>query len=256
MTKMGKLTFFLGLEVKQSYDGTLIHQAKYIQDMLKKFQMTDSKTNPKESLEIAIKRILHYLKGSPKLGLWYPKASSFDLVAYSDSDHGGCQLDRKSVSGGCQYLGHCLVSWQCKKQTSVPISSAEAEYIAASSCCSQILWIQHQIMDYGINLKQTLMFIDNEACVKIVKNPIYHSNTKHIDVRVHAIRDAYEKEYIQVLPVNTNDQKADIFRKAFDKSKFLDLVQKLGSKGESGYTEVHVGRLSIQTTRLQFNDKR
>ncbi|KAI3819668.1 hypothetical protein L1987_13514 [Smallanthus sonchifolius] len=113
---------------------------------------------------------------------------------------------------------------ECKKQTSVSISSAEAEYIVASSCCSQSLWIQHQIMDYGINLKQTPMFIDNEACVKILKNPIYHSKTKHIDVRVHAIWDAYEKEYTQVLPVNTNDKKADIFTKAFDKSKFLDLV--------------------------------
>ncbi|KAI3814038.1 hypothetical protein L1987_18780 [Smallanthus sonchifolius] len=72
------------------------------------------------------------------------------------------------------------------------------------------------------------MFIDNEAFVKIVKNPIYHSKTKHIDVRIHAIWDAYGKEYILVLLVNTNDQKADIFTKAFDKSKFLDLIQKIG----------------------------
>ncbi|KAI3808134.1 hypothetical protein L1987_24078 [Smallanthus sonchifolius] len=102
-------------------------------------------------------------------------------------------------------------------------------------------------MDYGVNLKQTPMFIDNEACVKIVKNPIYHSKTEHIDVRVHAIRDAYVNEYIQVLPVNTNDQKADIFMKAFDKSKFLDLVQKLGSKGGSSYTEGHVGQAYQQS---------
>ncbi|KAI3810568.1 hypothetical protein L1987_20187 [Smallanthus sonchifolius] len=94
---------------------------------------------------------------------------------------------------------------------------------------------------------ETPMFIDNEACVKIVKNLIYHSKTKHIDVRVHAIRDAYEKEYIQVLLLNTNDQKADIFTKAFDKSKFLDVVQKLGSKGGSGYTEGHVGQTFQQS---------
>ncbi|KAI3827595.1 hypothetical protein L1987_01673 [Smallanthus sonchifolius] len=106
--------------------------------------------------------------------------------------------------------------------------SHDGTLIHQANCYSQILWIQYQIMDYGINLKQTLMFIDNEACVKIMKNPIYHSKTKHIDVRVHAIRVAYEKKYIQVLPVNTNDQKADIFTKAFDKSKFLDLVKKFG----------------------------
>ncbi|GJV02997.1 putative ribonuclease H-like domain-containing protein, partial [Tanacetum coccineum] len=97
----------------------------------------------------AVKRIFRYLKGQPKLGLWYPKDSPFDLVAYTDSDYAGASLDRKSTIGGCQFLRCRLISWQCKKQTVVANSITEAKYVAASSCCGQVLWIQNQLLDYG-----------------------------------------------------------------------------------------------------------
>jgi hypothetical protein len=181
-------------------------------------------SNPKQSHETAVKRIFRYLKGTPKLGLWYPKSDNFDLIAYSDSDHAGCRIDRKSVSGGCQFLGNRLVSWQSKKQTTVSISTAQAEYTAASSCCCQVLWIQNQLLDYGLNIMRTPIYIDNDACRDIVKNPIDHSKTKHIEIRIHSIRDAHDKGYIQVLPIDTADQKADIFTKAFDKTRFRQLV--------------------------------
>nr|GEX07702.1 putative ribonuclease H-like domain-containing protein [Tanacetum cinerariifolium] len=89
---------------------------------------------PKASHLHAVKRIFRYLKGKPHLGLWYPKDSPFDLVAYSDSDYVGVSLDRKSTTRGCQFLGCRLISWQCKKQTVVATSSTEAEYVAAVSC--------------------------------------------------------------------------------------------------------------------------
>ncbi|GJY25054.1 uncharacterized mitochondrial protein-like protein [Tanacetum coccineum] len=95
--------------------------------------------NPKVSHLHAVKRIFRYLKGQPKLGLWYPKDSPFDLVAYTDSDYAGASLDRKSTTGGCQFLGRRLISWQCKKHTVVANSTTEAEYVAASSCCGQVL---------------------------------------------------------------------------------------------------------------------
>ncbi|GJT68641.1 retrotransposon protein, putative, ty1-copia subclass [Tanacetum coccineum] len=94
--------------------------------------------NPKVSHLHAVKRIFRYLKGQPKLGLWYPKDSPFDLVAYTDSDYAGASLDRKSTTGGCQFFGFRLISWQCKKQTMVANSTIETEYVAASSCCGQI----------------------------------------------------------------------------------------------------------------------
>ncbi|GJY75524.1 uncharacterized mitochondrial protein-like protein [Tanacetum coccineum] len=95
--------------------------------------------NSKVSHLHAVKRIFRYLKGQPKLGLWYPKDSPFDLVAYTDSDYVGASLERKSTIGGCQFLGCRLFSWQCKKQIVVANSTTEAEYVAASSCYDQVL---------------------------------------------------------------------------------------------------------------------
>ncbi|GKA45592.1 hypothetical protein Tco_0738388, partial [Tanacetum coccineum] len=100
---------------------------------------------PKVSHLNAVKRIFRYLKGRPNLGLWYPKDSPFILEAFSDSDYTGASLDRKSTTGGCQFIGSRLISWQCKKQTVVANSTTEAEYIAASHCCGQVLWIQNQM---------------------------------------------------------------------------------------------------------------
>nr|GFC94232.1 putative ribonuclease H-like domain-containing protein [Tanacetum cinerariifolium] len=91
----------------------------------------------------AVKKIFKYLKGQPKLGLWYPRESPFMLEAYSDSDYAGANKNRKSITGGCQVLGKRLISWQCKKQTIVATSSTEAEYVAATNCCGQVLWIQN-----------------------------------------------------------------------------------------------------------------
>ncbi|GJV41928.1 hypothetical protein Tco_1420368 [Tanacetum coccineum] len=98
---------------------------------------TRYQVNPKVSHLHAVKRIFRYLKGQPKLGLWYPKDSPFDLVAYTDSDYAGASLDRKSTIGGCQFLECRLISWQCKKQTVVANSTTEVEYVVASSCCRQ-----------------------------------------------------------------------------------------------------------------------
>ncbi|GKD99028.1 hypothetical protein Tco_1382925 [Tanacetum coccineum] len=99
--------------------------------------------NSKISYLYAVKRIFRYLKGQLKLGLWYLKDCPFDLVAYTNSDYTRASLDRKSTTGGCQFLGCGLISWQCKKQTVVANSITEAEYVAASSCCGQVLWIQN-----------------------------------------------------------------------------------------------------------------
>ncbi|GJR98239.1 putative ribonuclease H-like domain-containing protein [Tanacetum coccineum] len=199
-----------------------------------RFQVT-----PKTSHLSAVKRIFRYLKGKPKLGLWYPRESSFDLESYSDSDYAGANLDRKSTTGGCQFLGRRLITWQCKKQTIVATSTTEAEYVAAASCCGQVLWIQNQMLDYGFNFMNTKIYIDNESTICIVKNPVYHSKTKHIAIRHHFIRDAYEKKLIQVLKIHTNDNVADLLTKAFDaalescpKHKLIRLLEKTAGNVE------------------------
>ncbi|GJX18230.1 putative ribonuclease H-like domain-containing protein [Tanacetum coccineum] len=132
-----------------------------------RFQVT-----PKTSHLHVVKRIFRYLKGQPKLGLWYPRDSPFDLEAFSDSDYAGASLDRKSTTG--------------------------AEYVAAANCCRQVLWIQNQMLDYGFNFMNTKIYIDNESTICVVKNPVFHSKTKHIEIRHHFIRDSYEKRLIQV----------------------------------------------------------
>ncbi|GJW09758.1 putative ribonuclease H-like domain-containing protein [Tanacetum coccineum] len=176
----------------------------------------------------AVKKIFKYLKGQPKLGLWYPKDSPFQLEAYSDSDYAGSHGDRKSTTGGCQFLGRRLISWQCKNQTIVATSSTEAEYVAAASCCAQVLWIQNQLLDYGFNFMNTKIFIDNQSTICIVKNPVFHQRTKHIEIRHHFIRDANEKNLIQVLKIHTDDNVADLLTKAFDGPRFEYLVVHIG----------------------------
>ncbi|GKC71716.1 putative ribonuclease H-like domain-containing protein [Tanacetum coccineum] len=239
MSFMGKLTFFLGLQVMQKEDGIFIIHDKYVDEILKKFgfstvriastpmetskpllkdaeaedvdvhlyrsmigslmYLTSSRPDimfvvcacarfqvtPKVSHLHAVKRIFRYLKGQPKLGLWYPKDSPFDLEAYTDSDYAGASLDRKSTIGGCQFLGSRLISWQCKKQTVVANSTTEAEYVAAANCCGQVLWIQNQMLDYGYNFMNTKIFIDNESTICIVKNPvIYYSLKDYAQLRL------------------------------------------------------------------------
>ncbi|GJS11412.1 putative ribonuclease H-like domain-containing protein [Tanacetum coccineum] len=188
-----------------------------------RFQVT-----PKVSHLHAVKRIFRYLKGQPKLGLWYPKDSPFDLEAYTDSDYAGASLDRKSTTGGCQFLGSRLISWQCKKQTVVANSTTEAEYVAAANCYGQVLWIQNQMLDYGYNFMNTKIFIDNESTIYIVKNPVFHSKTKHIEIRHHFIRDSYEKRLIQVIKIHTDHNVADLLTKALDVSRFQFLTASIG----------------------------
>ncbi|GJW95476.1 putative ribonuclease H-like domain-containing protein, partial [Tanacetum coccineum] len=177
---------------------------------------TRYQVNPKVSHFHAVKRIFRYLKGQPKLGLWYPKNLPFDLVAYTDSDYARASLDRKFTIGGCQFLRCRLISWQCKKQTVVANSTTEDEYVDASSCCGQVLWIQNELLDYGYNFMHTKIYIDNESTICIVKNPVFHLKTKHIEIRHHFIRDSNEKKLIQMISIHTDKNVADLLTKAFD----------------------------------------
>ncbi|GJW72468.1 putative ribonuclease H-like domain-containing protein [Tanacetum coccineum] len=184
--------------------------------------------NPKESHLHAVKRTFRYLKGQLRLGLWYPKDSTFDLEAYTDKDYACASLDRKSTTGDCQFLRCKLISWQCKKQTVVANSTTEAEYVAASNCCGQVLWIQNQLLNYGYNFMHTKIFIDNNSTICIVKNPVYHSRTKHIEIRHHFIRDCNEKKLIQMVKIHTHKNVADLLTKAFDVNRFQYLIASIG----------------------------
>nr|GEV56940.1 hypothetical protein [Tanacetum cinerariifolium] len=168
-----------------------------------RFPLLRHQVTPKECHLHAVKRIFRYLKGHPKLGLWYPKDSPFDLVAYSDSDYGGATQDGKSTTRGCQCFSRRLISWQCKKQIII------------------------QLLDYGYNFMNTNIYIDNNVSICIVRNPVYHSKTKHIEIRHHFIRDCFEKKLINVDHIHTDENVAGLLTKPFDAGKFQYLVCKL-----------------------------
>ena len=185
-------------------------------------------SNPKESHLSAIKRIIRYLKGTLNLGLWYDRNSSLTLNAYTDSDFAGCRVDRKSTSGTCQFLGCNLISWSSKKQNSTALSTAEAEYVSAASCCAQVLWIKRQLEDFDINSSKILIQCDNTSAINLSKNPVQHSKTKHIEIRYHFIREHIANENIQLEYVSTENQVADIFTKPLSEDRFCDLRRELG----------------------------
>ncbi|GJV60456.1 putative ribonuclease H-like domain-containing protein [Tanacetum coccineum] len=207
-----------GLQVKQNKDGIFISQDKYVADMLKKFDLVNVKaaitpmetklplTKDEDAFDVDV-HLYRSMIGS--LMLLY-SASRPDIM--------------KSTTGGCQFLGQRLISWQCKKQTIVATSTTEAEYVAAANCCGQVLWVQNQLLDYGFNFMNTKIHIDNESTICIVKNPVYHSKTKHIEIRHHFIRDCYEKKLISVEKIHTDLNVADLLTKPFDGPRFNYLV--------------------------------
>jgi hypothetical protein len=131
---------------------------------------------------MVVKRILRYLVSTPCFGIWYPKGSTFDLIGYSDSDYAGCKVYRKSTSGTCQFLVRSLVSWSSKKQTSVALSTAKAEYVVAGQCSAQLIWMRQTLRDFGYNLSKVPLLCDNESAIRMADNPVEHSRTKHINI--------------------------------------------------------------------------
>ena len=120
------------------------------------------------------------------------------------------------------------MSWHSKKQNSVALSTVEAEYVAAGSCCAQILWMKQHLSDFGVNLGTVPIMCDNTSAICITKNPVMHSRTKHIEIRHHFIRDQYQNGSIMLEYINTSDQLADIFTKALPKESFFYIRMRLG----------------------------
>jgi hypothetical protein len=119
------------------------------------------------------------------------------------------------------------VTWSSKKQNSVALSTTEAEYVAAGSCCAQLLWMRQTLKDYGYTMSHIPLLCDNESAIKIAYNSCEHSRTKHIDIRHHFLRDHAIKGDIIISHVGTNDQFADIFTKPLDEKRFRELRSEL-----------------------------
>nr|GEV16711.1 retrovirus-related Pol polyprotein from transposon TNT 1-94 [Tanacetum cinerariifolium] len=140
-------------------------------------------SRPNEKHLKEVKSIFRYLRGTVNVGLWYPKDSNFELTAFSDADHARCIDSRKSTSGGIQFLGDKLVSWMSKKHNCTTMSSAEAEYVALSASCAQVMWMRTQLQDYGFNYNKIPLYYDSDSAIAISCNPVQQSCTKHIHTR-------------------------------------------------------------------------
>ncbi|GKB36624.1 copia protein [Tanacetum coccineum] len=185
---------------------------------------------PNSSLKLS-KVSFGTLKGNPfTWSLWYPKDNAMSLTAYADADHAGCQDSRRSTSGSAQFLGDRLVSWSSKKQRSTAISTTEAEYIAMSGCCAQILWMRSQLKDYGFDFNKIPLYCDNKSAIALCCNNVQHSRSKHIDIRHHFIREQVENRVVELYFVETNYQLADILTKALPRERFEFLLPRLGMK--------------------------
>nr|GEX17694.1 integrase, catalytic region, zinc finger, CCHC-type, peptidase aspartic, catalytic [Tanacetum cinerariifolium] len=185
---------------------------------------------PTEKHIHAVKRIFRYLRGIVNRGIWYPKDSSVALTAFADADHAGCQDIRRSTSGTLQFIAERLISWSSKRQKSAAISSTEAEYIALSGCCAQILWMRLQLTDYGLGFNKIPMYCDNKSAIGLCRNNVQHSRSKHIDIRYHFIKEQVENGVTKLYFANTEYQLTDLFTKALGRDRIEFLINKLGMR--------------------------
>nr|GEW58984.1 hypothetical protein [Tanacetum cinerariifolium] len=153
--------------------------------------------------------------------------SSFELTAFLDADHARCIDTCKITSGGIQFLGDKLVSWISKKQNCTAMSSAEAEYVALSTSCAQVMWMRTQLQDYGFNYNKITLYCDSQSATAISCNPVQHFRAKHIHTRYHFIKEQVENGIIEIYFVRTECQLADMFTKALPEDRFKYLVRRI-----------------------------
>jgi len=182
-------------------------------------------SDPRESHLTIVKRIFKYLKGATNLGLLYRKSLDYKLVEFCDADYAGDRIERKSTNGNCQFLGENLISWASKRQATIDMSTAEVEYISAASCCTQLLWMKHQLEDYQINANSILIYCDNIATICLSKNAILHSRAKHIEIKHYFIRDYVQKGILVIQFIDIEHQWGDIFIKPLTVERF-DFIKK------------------------------
>jgi hypothetical protein len=187
--------------------------------------------DPHEENLAAVKHILRFIAGTCDWGLWYARRTEEQpkLLGYSDSDLAGDIDSRKSTSGVIFFLGDRAISWQSVKKKVVALSSREAEYIAAATASCQGVWLGRLLGELmNTAASKPLLKIDNKSAISLIKNPVHHDRSKHIDVRFHLIRDHVHRRLIEVEFVRTDEQLGDVLTKPLSKHKFLELVIKIG----------------------------
>lgn len=191
--------------------------------------------NPNQRHMDAVRRIYAYLKKFPDLGPRYlthnrDANTPIELVGYVDSDWAGCQDTRRSTTGWVFLLGGCVIAWASRRQKSVALSTCEAEYIAAAEAAKEAIWLINFIRELnlpGISTDAVTLYIDNNAAMKLTKNPEFHARTKHIELRHHFLREQVLQGTIQMKRIDTKDNLADVFTKALPRATFEGMLEGL-----------------------------
>ncbi|CAM8885291.1 unnamed protein product [Rhodiola kirilowii] len=289
MTDLGRMHYFLGVEVQQTTKGIFLSQKKYASEVIARFGMegcnpvsnpmvpgtkfskddegeavdpslykqligclmylTTTRPDimfpvcylsrfmscPKEAHLTGAKRVLRYIKGSTKLGLFYMRSEVDLFVGYTDSDFAGDVDSSKSTSGYVFIMSNAAVAWSSRKQPIVTLSTTEAEYVAACACACQSLWMKKILESFNQSqYKGVTIYCDNTSSIKLSKNPIFHGRTKHIKVRFHFLRDLVKEGEIDLLHCKTENQRADIMTKPLSLDLFLKMRELLGVKEYDG----------------------
>eukprot|EP00253_Pinus_taeda_P006041 PITA_06041 len=174
---------------------------------------------------------MHYflgLEGTLDFGLDYRQGDGVRLVGYTDSDWAGCASYRKSTSGSCFGLGSAVVSWISRKQQSIALTSVEAEYMVASLASCEAIWLRKMLFGlFGQALRPSVIYCDNQSCIKPMENPIFHDRAKYIEIKYHFIRDYVQEGVVKLEYISTNEKVADIFTKALPRSKHVKFKDKM-----------------------------
>eukprot|EP00253_Pinus_taeda_P006250 PITA_06250 len=234
MTDMGFLRYFLGIEVDQNEKGIFISQARYVNQVLSRFNMQEFMAAITPTvMGLKLSREDNSKDFDPSL---YKKHS--DLVGYTDSDWAGSVDDRKSTSSYVFHMGSGVISWASKKQSIVALSTAEAEYVAATAAACQAVWMRRMLRSLSQEqAKATVIFCDNSSAIALSKNSMFHKRTKHIDTRFHYIRELVNNGEIVLEHCRTQEQVADILTKPLDQKSF-EFLRKCLSMTECPAVEI------------------
>lgn len=172
----------------------------------------------------AVKRIFAYLSGTVDLGIEYRSSGSESkLLGFSDADFAGDLETRRSTTGYVFCLANGAITWNSKRQRLVTLSTTEAEYVAASTATRELVWLRKLLSDIGCPCEEaTTLFIDNQSTIKLVKNPVFHKRTKHIDIHYHFIREKLDEKLVKVKYIPSEEQRADILTKAVTRDRFYE----------------------------------
>ncbi|KAJ8773038.1 hypothetical protein K2173_028215 [Erythroxylum novogranatense] len=261
MSDLGKLSYYLGIEVRQHPNGITLSQERYAEKILEKMGMSScnsckvpmdsrlklSRIDESQPVDATLYRsVIAYSVGvasrfmetpteihmaAVKQILRYLKGTlkSYKLMGYADSDLAGDVDDRKSTTGVIFFLGENPITWSSQKQKTVALSSCEAEYVAATAGVCQGIWIRRLIEELKGRKPVDVMFkVDNKSAIALAKNPVHHHKSKHIDIKARFIRDCVQKGEIELEYVCTKEQLADLFTKPLPRDRFEELRTLIG----------------------------